>query len=218
MTKHVAICVPCVDKPHMLFMHSLNQMYYQLGRFSIPTVQAYSQSSLIPNGRDDCIRLVEELEAQGNEIEWLMWFDSDMVFPPNTLFRLRQHDKDIVGCAYVRRTPPYDIMCKTLEHAPKEVNSGLLEVASLPTGCLLVRRQIFNELGPYPKWRTPASEEHGKNMSEDYYFCKKAREMGYSIWLDVDLTKEVGHIGEQTLFPERHAYMGADLSRLKEVA
>jgi hypothetical protein len=40
-------------------------------------------------------------------------------------------------------------------------------------------------------------------FSEDLYFIKAARKAGFSVWCDLDLTFEVGHIGVQTVTCER---------------
>jgi hypothetical protein len=35
-------------------------------------------------------------------------------------------------------------------------------------------------------------------IGEDYAFCKKVRERGCKIWVDLDLSREIGHIGSKT--------------------
>jgi hypothetical protein len=42
-----------------------------------------------------------------------------------------------------------------------------------------------------------------KNMGEDYNFCAKAQKYGFEVWCDIDLSFELGHIGEQTVFLSR---------------
>jgi hypothetical protein len=32
-------------------------------------------------------------------------------------------------------------------------------------------------------------------MGEDIYFCFKAREAGFDIWLEQDISKQVAHVG-----------------------
>jgi hypothetical protein len=32
-------------------------------------------------------------------------------------------------------------------------------------------------------------------MGEDVFFCKKARELGHKIYIDHDVSHEIGHIG-----------------------
>jgi hypothetical protein len=49
----------------------------------------------------------------------------------------------------------------------------------------------------------PGSPE--RYFSEDLFFCLKAREMGYRIYCDLDLTFEIGHLGVQTITADRPA-------------
>jgi hypothetical protein len=59
-------------------------------------------------------------------------------------------------------------------------------------------------------------------MSDDIYFCRKAREYGFDIWLDHDLSMEIGHVG--TLEYNHQMAPGADeeaksfIERAKEMA
>src|SRR5215471_6859892 len=135
---HVAICIPCLDKPYMEFTMSLSAMFWHLGKHSVPTVTCLGQSSIITHARDNILDAVEDLERKNVKIEWCFFLDSDMIFPNDVLFHLLSHQKDIVGCTYVRRTPPYDVHGRTLEGKMTVVDTGVMEVAALPTGCLLV--------------------------------------------------------------------------------
>lgn len=207
---HVAICIPVMDKPHMIFSQSLAQMMYQCGRFGTPTALIHQGGSLITRARNQILEQVEKFEAEGSNIEWLFWLDSDMVFPQYTLHALMQHQRDIVGCTYVRRSPPFDVHGKTLEGKPRDVtNEKLVELSALPTGCLLVRREVFRSLKkPYFRtlFREETPEKPALEYGEDYVFCSMARTAGYRIWLDAHLSKEIGHIAEKPLFPEQDSW------------
>lgn len=39
----------------------------------------------------------------------------------------------------------------------------------------------------------------GQYMGEDYNFCLKAQRFGFQVWCDLDLSFDLGHIGEQTI-------------------
>lgn len=39
----------------------------------------------------------------------------------------------------------------------------------------------------------------GKYMGEDYNFCMKAQRFGFQVWCDLDVSFDLGHIGEQTI-------------------
>lgn len=56
------------------------------------------------------------------------------------------------------------------------------------------------------EWLIKEEEEHktkfwgGNYMGEDYNFCLKAQRYGFQVWCDLDLSLELGHIGETTVY------------------
>lgn len=196
----VAICIPCGDQVNTAFCMSLAAATYST-RF--PLVIITGRSSGITFARNQCLEAVEEVErTQDKPVKWLMWFDSDINFPADIVTLLLSRKKQIVGASYCRRTPPHDILMRPLGGFPNDEprrdfyipSTGLVEVEGLPTGCLLTHRDVFKDLKK-PYWRFLDNEETGKTMGEDYVFCKMAREAGYNIWLDVDATKQIAHMG-----------------------
>lgn len=147
--------------------------------------------SVVANARNNCVDQVQNLKA-----DYIMFFDSDMVFPPETLTRLLAHRKDIVGALYPRRAPPYDVLGKTLTNQPMQVSGGLQEMASVPTGCLLIKMSVFNALTK-PYFRHKETEGQTMVGPEDYEFCVRARAKGFKVYADIDLSMEIGHIGSR---------------------
>jgi hypothetical protein len=47
------------------------------------------------------------------------------------------------------------------------------------------------------------SQLNPEAIGEDYSFSKKARRFGYELWCDLDLTLQMGHIGQQVVTPRR---------------
>lgn len=88
-------------------------------------------------------------------------------------------------------------------HSPSSVpigENGLVTVDAVGLGCLLVHRSVIDDLErPWFKW-TEGYEEHPWDLrhaggrpgiSEDFYFCHKAQQAGYDIY--VDTTVRCGH-------------------------
>ena len=129
-----------------------------------------------------------------------MWIDSDMKFSPNALVRLLDHDKDIVGAFYNKRTPPYETVGHLLD-ASNLASGGLRQADIMPGGFVLVRREVYEKLSP-PWYRESydlhlASEgDPDGTVGEDVNFSRAAIAGGYDIWCDLDLTFEMGHVGE----------------------
>lgn len=216
----VAVCIPSFDHVHTGFAMALAAMC------AVPCARLAlinHRSSLIHKSRD---ALVEE--ALKFVPDYVLFLDSDLKFPPWVLARLLEHEKDVVGASYIRRTPPHELLVKPLPGAPKRVvSSGLHEVALLPTGCLLIKADVFAAMRR-PWFRSPSLEEgdatpavfrdyitddlRPATIGEDTYFCAVARSLGYKLWLDVDLTHDIGHIGERVFSPVTHTTQEAALA------
>ncbi|WP_152494992.1 glycosyltransferase family 2 protein [Paraburkholderia kururiensis] len=200
--KKVALCIPSHDVVHADFAMALAALTYNPGA-ALALINP--KGSIIPILRNNAVN-----EAQTFGVDYVLFLDSDMIFPGDTIRRLLAHDKDIVGATYTKRVPPYNILGRTLDDQPLKAAEGLHEVAGLPTGCLLIKMSVFEKLRR-PYFRTPHTEEAEGVMpqiqGEDYYFCEAARAAGFKVWLDVDLSARVAHIGQQHFwipFEEEH--------------
>jgi len=181
-TPLVAIGIPSGDMVHTDFAMSLAMLCMNPG---VQTFLLNSRSSLVPLGRNQCAGAAQIMKATH-----LMFFDTDMIFPADTLSRLLAHDKDIVGATYSKRAPPFHSLAVTEEGEHIHITSGLRRVQLLPTGCMLIRTSVFNILAkPYFNLVSEGDQLRG----EDYYFCEKARAAGLEIWCDGDLSNQLGN-------------------------
>jgi hypothetical protein len=182
----VAIGVPSGDMVHADFAMRLATLCLNPGaRCCIVN----AKSSLVMIGRNQIVEASRLAKATH-----LLFLDSDLTFPHDTLARLLAHGKDIVGGVYVQRVPPHHPLGMTLEGKHEAVTQGLRRMKIMPTGCLLLRLDIFDKLQK-PWFNTRAEGE--KILGEDYYFCERAREAGFEIWCDGDLSRELAHIGQK---------------------
>ena len=136
-------------------------------------------------------------DAQQLDADYLLFIDADMEFPPDTLQRLLAHQKAIVGATYCKRSVPHTILGEVLGGGDIRERTGLVEMATLPAGCLLIRTSVFSRLTK-PYFRLPFDETSGLEESDDFTFCRRARTVGLGIWCDADLSKDVGHIGNKS--------------------
>lgn len=127
----------------------------------------------------------------------LLFIDSDMQFEPDAAERLLARDKDIIGVQYNLRKFPKTSTVKVWDENGKELmedqGNGLLKVASVATGFMLIKTSVFEKLShPWFFWE---SDENGEvKTGEDSWFCRKAREAGYEIFCDI--TIPIKHWGE----------------------
>lgn len=129
--------------------------------------------------------------------DYIMWVDSDMILPKNTLTQLMSHDKDIVSGVYAYKIlRGENVVAKrfkkdakdTYEDIPiKEIKeSKLMEIDGVGFGCVLTKVDMFRHIKkPWFKY--------SPTMGEDIYFCRKAQKAGYKIWLDTSIKAD--HIG-----------------------
>lgn len=120
-------------------------------------------------------------------MNYLLFLDSDLSFPSNTLGRLLSHGKPVVGATYIRRAEPFDVLGKICE------GRGLVPATELPTGCLLINTMVLKKVG-YPQFKFEYDDKGGRE-GEDQFFCRRVLETGGKLWCDTELTKEISHIG-----------------------
>lgn len=161
----------------------------------------YTKWGNTPNSRND---LVKSMLDGGHT--HLFFMDSDMTFPSNTLSRLLQHDKEIVAGLYNRKIPPFATVIFKSDPSNKEWSTynptpedKLIEVAAAGTGCMLIKREVFEKL-EWP-WFSYQPDPNGKQrfMSEDVVFCINAREKGIITYCDC--TIKCGHVGNTIINP-----------------
>lgn len=135
--------------------------------------------------------------------EWLLFLDDDHVFPDDILIRLLAHDLPVVGALYLQRQVPfapiaYSEKTDDARYIPIDLTdapaTGLLEVAALGTGGMLIRTEVFRAM-EYPWF------EHGR-ASEDLIFCDKVNELGLGP-IHVDLGVRLGHMTPASIWPSQ---------------
>lgn len=144
--------------------------------------------------------------------DYLLFADSDMVWPPKALWQLLAHKKDLVGGLYFQRVKPHrPVYAKKLSLTKEDplVKSdlpgpGLHEVEGLGMGFTLISKKLAKAIAE--KYRLPfqyMSVRDGESeLSEDYTFCVRAKEVGFQPFLDADLGVYMQHGGS--------AYFGAE--------
>ena len=148
------------------------------------------KGSIVHQARCD---LVED--ALENGATHLMFLDSDHTFPKDTFTRLLAHEKDIVGVHQVTKRPPVRSNCEDMGgRRLKKSGSGLEEVSRLGTGIMLIKTEVFKKM-KRPFFNFSYDDKKGWT-GEDYWFCKHAKERGFRIFVDHELSRECYHLGQ----------------------
>jgi len=188
----VAICVPAGMNCKTPFAFSLAGIAH-VTPVKLMLVRGESSRSAA-TARNVAMDKLETLEQIHGRVDYILWLDADMEVPPETLGQLLSHDRDIVGASYLRRGEPFDLLGVPEEGAIQTV--GLARFRRLPAGVLLVKRAVFDKVG---RWMIYEDADPKKSFGEDVIFCEKAREAGFEIWCDLDLTRRVIHWGDLAL-------------------
>lgn len=161
-----------------------------------------SNESLVTRARNEMTATF--LKTEHNH---MMWIDADIEFTPEHVGKLWNMDADIAVGVYAMKKPD-----KQWYAAWKDGElvfdldrfSSPVEVDYAGTGFMLIARSVVESLaadaevyvgpdGPVPAvYMTPIHEQGFE--SEDYHFCRKAREKGFSILMDP--TVRLKHWGE----------------------
>ena len=136
-----------------------------------------------------------------SDFEYAWWIDSDMKFPIDTPIRLLKRGVPLVGANYRRRrfpNPGFTGMMGqpgSFRELVTDDNSPAMEqVDVLPHGCVLAHRSVYEKI-PQPHYLQDFVPELNLEIGEDIYFCRKAKEAGFQVWCDHELSREIAHIG-----------------------
>lgn len=217
----VFIAIPARDDVKTGFAYDLANMV----GFTVATAPdvelavTFTKSSLIQQGRTSLAKAA--LSWPG--VSHILWLDSDMRFPKDSLVRLLDRKKDIVGCAYSTRGNPIqpityvgDVDLPDPERFYLERGAtGLAEVTGTGFGVMLIDIDVLREMEK-PWFAVGYCEAVDEFEGEDMYFFSKARRNGRKVWIDCDLSHSIGHLGEYEYFNEAANIFRDEMSKLAE--
>lgn len=196
--KKIGICIPSrenwkSDFGQSLVMAVADFVLADFKDFQVGVRLINSKGSILPEQRMDMV--LGCLEADCTHI---MFLDDDMAFPASTISQLLLRDKDIVAANCVMKSVPAKTTAKDLNNKPvysDETATGLQEVAHVGCAVMLIKAEVFKTIG-LPYFDFVFQNEKDGYIGEDVFFCRKAREKGYSVYVDHDLSKSILHIGD----------------------
>lgn len=191
----IGIAVPCRDMVHSCFTNSLVNLIKANQREHIATELFMISGSLIADQRqklaNSCIN---------DKCTHILWLDSDMMFPSSTCIKLLAHKKPVVACNYSTRSEPRKAVAyRTVGDWNSWLNSAIetdesSSVSAVGMGCMLVDTNIFKNMD-LPFFEVSYDPTLKEWIGEDFYFCKKIKELGVDILIDNQLSTEIYHLG-----------------------
>lgn len=136
--------------------------------------------------------------------EYLFFLDDDVIPPPDAIYRLIRHNKDIIsGLYYRRQLPVYPVMMREVEgKGPQWITDAklgdMVEADLVGAGCLLIKRKVLEVMNPpWFEWKCDPFRfpklALTDRCSEDYDFCRKARALGFKLFVDTSV--QCSHAG-----------------------
>jgi hypothetical protein len=160
----------------------------------IDTYLFYDSSTILLNQREKLIEKAKEVKS-----DYVLWLDSDMMFPSTTALRLLEHNKDIIACNYMKRTKgdktvAYTDVSDWDTWLPLDKIDGLVKVEGVGMGCMLMKTKVFNKLIK-PYFEFTYKEDSQDWYGEDFNILAKLRKLGHDVYIDTVLSKDIKHIG-----------------------
>lgn len=160
----------------------------------------------------DAARNQMATDALARGFDEIMWIDSDIVFNPDDVERLRNHNLPVT-CGIYPKKGPRQLACEFLPHTTSVQFGrigGLLEIRYCGFGFTHTRREVYEvvtgrlglpvcnrrfgaALVPFFAPMVIAESAGAWAISEDYAFCERARRCGFSIIADT--TIRLWHVG-----------------------
>lgn len=206
------IAVPTYDYIHFQFVDCFTKLIRKLDEDGIDYEVAFQGGTLVYVGRDKLAK-----KAIEGGFTHMLWLDSDMVFTEELLDNLMFSGKDFVtGIAHSRR-PPH-VSCLFNKIWPRvdrweghNYPSTAFKVAGCGFACVLIKTSVIKAV--YDKNGTAFFPM--RELGEDLAFCKRAGDLGFSIWAEP--TAWMGHIGHITVYPEYEELYENSISNFNEV-
>lgn len=185
----IIICSNRALSPY--FSASLNSMYRFMERQKLEfSVFQRSQVGCPSEGLQS--NLDDALAAGCTHV---VFIEDDMVFPPDAVVRLLQRNRVAVGVNYPRKSPEKVPTAYALDGSLLAPGSGVEEVMSCGLGLLLVEAALLREI-PRPHFEVRWNDVKQCYVTPDVYFCRLIRNWDCPLFVDNDLSREVGHVGE----------------------
>lgn len=191
------IAVPCMDQVPAQFAQSLATLQKEE-----KTYITFQIGSLIYTSRNNLAKLAIQYGVDN-----VIWFDSDMMFAPDTMLKLLKYAGrgEIVSGLYFRRVQPFTpVIMDKLEfedgraiwHDATNIPDEPFEVAGCGFGCVMTPTEILMDVqAKYGTLFTPIN-----GTGEDLSFCWRARQLGYKIICDPSIS--LGHVGHHVITRE----------------
>ena len=232
----IFVATPVHSDVSMHYTQTLLEFQKECIQRKIRVMFQLMKSSLVTQGRNLCVSYF-----LNTDFTHLLFVDADIAFEPESIFEMVKRDKDIISQPYPMKTAKWDTLVDKINNGQiknndqcqhhinqypllikddnKEINveDGVIEATHCPTGCMLIKRDVFSKLiKSYPnteiKQKTTIDGKfmdrpHFYNFFDTYYDPKTKRYMGEDfafcrLWTEIGgklycyIMNYITHVGE----------------------
>lgn len=136
-------------------------------------------------------------ESLDDESTHFLWLDSDMLWPPDMIRRLVEHNKPVVGANYFTKMTAQMVPGNFADGHKiarlTELPVGLVPCDCLGMGACLIEKDVFLKMREhYKDERWFRCGDDNDFFGEDNWFFYRLKQMGIPVYLDGDLN--CGHL------------------------
>jgi hypothetical protein len=229
----ILVCTPVHNECSIHYTQALLEFQVACMQKNILVSFLLLKSSLVTQGRNLCVA-----NFLNEKYSHLLFIDADIDFESKTIFKMLELDREVIAVPYPMKTLNWDRIykfkgdikdskelsytgftypIKVHDRENIKVKDDVMEVTHAPTGCMLIKRQVFDKMiEKYPELRisqptimngeakdkenlwnffdTYHDLENKKYYGEDFGFCKKWTDIGGKCYCYIG--DYITHIGE----------------------
>ena len=202
---NIKILTPCFGgNVTAAYFHSIVNLFpYAMQNGINLSIETLPNCSLICLGRDIMLRRAMHDDSWTH----ILWIDADLRFQPEYIHSMILDDKDIVGGIYPKKGLPIDFASSP--EPGGEETEFLLETIYVATGFMMIKREVVEKMydhyeeelafkyqgdDVYVDLFAPIIADSGLYLTEDYAFCKRAKDIGFKTYMSKRF--ELPHYGQ----------------------
>ena len=191
-----------------LAMMMLACQQFKVGNYKTQHIDLYSiTGSILTKSRLVCLK-----QALKQDADYLLFIDTDQTFPRKTLHLLISRQVDAIGANIPIKRLPSQPTARNKGATPRdwktvytdEGSTGIEKVDRIGTGILLISKKVMQALA-YDCFDMFYRADIDDVQGEDWTLCNAIEDAGFPIYVDHDLSQEVGHVG---LFEFKQDHIG----------
>lgn len=182
------------------FAHDLSMaLAYHAAVYDDEINVLWRAGTILSEQRCELLKLADQSNA-----DFAIFLDADMRFPKDVISRLVDHDLEVVAANCAKRRRPITSTAQVereddpgrLTRLEVSKHKRGLEIAHVVGSAVMcIRSDVWQKM-PYPWFDQPFIANESAWIGEDVFFCGSLRAHDIKLWVDWDLSWEIGHIGE----------------------